>query len=140
MRPAVGNGIERFALVCRQAVAALQELCITKNAIQRRPQFMAHVREKLTLRPGCSLGGFLGAPQFRFMLSSLRDVPQKGAKEVAAARTDRIRDRDFDWEFPSGAVKSGEFQPLIHHGCFSRAQKPLKTFSMRLAEFGWNDE
>src|SRR5262245_3133569 len=97
---------------------------------------MAHVGKKLTLRASGRFGGFLCPTQFRLVLPSFGNVAEKRSKEIAALGNNRVRNCDFDRKLSPGAVKSREFEPLIHNRSFAGLKKPSKTGAMCFSKRG----
>src|SRR5262249_27108605 len=100
---------------------------------------MTHVGKKITLRTSGRFGGFLGATQFRLAFPSFRNVAEKRSKEITALGNNRVRNCDFDRKLSPRAVKSREFEPLIHNRSFAGFEKPSKTGAMCFSKRGRNN-
>ena len=73
VRAAGRDRVERFAMIRRQRAVALQQLRVAEDAVQRRPELVAHVGEELALRLRRRFGRFLGAPQLFLALGEPPD-------------------------------------------------------------------
>src|SRR5687768_3247397 len=109
-----GDRIERPALFRRECRIALQQLCVAKDAVQRRAELMAHVREELALGSRGRFRGLLGATQLLVSLPPFGDVPQERPEEEPVAEPRWRGDRELDWKLAPGSVQGGDFETLVH--------------------------
>ena len=139
LRPALRNRLEGLELCGIQAPVALQELCVTQHAVQRRPQLVAHVRKELAFRPGSRLGRLLRAMQLGVSLTSIRDVPEERPKEEAIPHAHRRRDRELDREFATSSMKGRQLETLVHHRGFTGFVEPSHPAGVGVPKCVWND-
>ena len=72
-----------------QRAVALQQLGVADDAVERRPQLVAHVGEELALGPRRGFGRLLRLPQLVLVPQPLGDVADERAEEIPAAGADR---------------------------------------------------
>ena len=139
MRPTCADRIEGITLIAAEGAIALQQLRVADDAIERRPQLVAHVREELALGARRGFGRLLGHPQLVFVTQALGDIPHEGAEEVSASGAHRVGHRDFDRKLVPGAMKAAQLQPAVDDRRLARFVEVAQAFDVRRAEAGRND-
>src|SRR5262249_15583551 len=112
---------------------------VTQNAVQRGPQLVAHVGEKLALGARRRLRQVSRLPELLLALSALRDVAQKGAEKETFAAPDRCADRNLERKLLSVAMQLRQLEGPPHDRGVAGFVESAQSCQVRLAEWHGDD-